>query len=465
MVPPLPVANELGCITMFAHTKHNVSLVLVLLAFGVAWSDAPAPALHPLLEPAFQQTLNHMTNSVLSVSDDTQVLVNGTASYPVRWRMLEEARKSIHFSTMYIFADETTKRLADTLIRKKREGVDVKMIVFGTYALGNLPFYKKMRRNGIEVEEYGPIPEVLFPTPYRFWKKHLHDKYLVVDGQEAISGGMNWSARYEHGGTDSKIAWRDTDIYVRGPQAAIMEAEFAKRWNREVDNEAFRAADNMLAKAYEHLMYPPDQRYEDFIEPDARAPYGHRVHHLTRFLYQQPFEYGVAHMTPFFTETMNRAQSHIYWQSISIRPAPLQRKALMDAARRGVDVRVMTNSKRNMRMIPIGGGPVYYLTHKEYRPLLEAGIRIFEYSGTAPMHSKGFLVDDVVAAVGSYNATFTAEKYYTESAIATYDTDAVQAVKNMFDTDFAQCSEVTLASLGPKAAPAKREPRVSQALN
>lgn len=438
--------------------KQRLCVILFLSLCGGVWADDVLPPLHPILEPAFQQELNQKTNSVLSVSDDIQLLVNGTASYPVRWRMLEEARKSIHFTTMYIFKDDTTKKFADILIRKKREGVDVKMIVFGAYALANMPFYKQMKRNGIEVEQYGTVPEVIFPTPARFWKKHLHDKYFVVDGKEAITGGMNWSARYEHGGTDAKVAWRDTDIYVKGPQAAIMEAEFAKRWNREVDKESFDLASRSLETAYAQLMFPADQRYEDFVTSDPSAPFGYRVRHLTRFLYQQPYEYGgVAHMTPFFKETMDRAKSYIYWQSISIRPAPVQKQALIDAVKRGVDVRVMTNSKRNMRMIPIGGGPVYYLTQKQYRPLLEAGVRIFEYSGNAPMHSKGFLVDDVVAAVGSYNATFTAEKYYTESAIATYDTDAIQAVKRMFEEDFAQCQEVTLKDVGRTSAPTKRD--------
>jgi cardiolipin synthase len=79
--------------------------------------------------------------------------------------------------------------------------------------------------------------------------------------------------------------------------------------------------------------------------------------------------------------------------------------------------------------------------------LLENGLRIFEYSGDAPMHAKGFLVDDAVAVIGSYNATFTAEKYYTESAIAVYDTTAVADVEKMFDADLACCKEVTIQDM------------------
>lgn len=119
----------------------------------------------------------------------------------------------------------------------------------------------------------------------------------------------------------------------------------------------------------------------------------------------------------------------------------------MDAAARGVDVRLMTNSKRNMCMLPIGGWPLYYITQADYEDMITGGIRIFEYSGSAPMHAKGFIVDDVVAAVGSYNATFTAEKYYTESGFAIYDTDGIQEVRRMFENDFTQCKEVTLESL------------------
>ncbi len=423
-------------------------LLVATLCLVATQAVSAEPALHPILDPAFQQQLDVDSNSVLAVSDDIRLLVNGKESYPVRWRMLENAKKSIHFTTMYIFADTTTKRLGDLLIEKKNAGVDVKIIVYGVYALGNIPFYRRMHKHGIEVQKYSSVPEVLFRNPKRFWTRHLHDKYLVVDGEEAILGGMNWSARYEHGGTDAKVAWRDTDIYVRGPQAEIVEKEFMKRWDRKDDRDAFERVSAELDAIFKARIFPSASRYEDFLSPDPEVPFGYRVNHLTRFLYQQPFEQGrTAYMTNFYKETIDKAQRCVWWQSISVRPAPVQKKALLDAAARGVDVRLMTNSKRNMRMLPFGGLPLYYVTRSEYKDLLKGGVRIFEYSGDAPMHSKGFLVDDVVAAVGSYNATFTAERYYTESAVAVYDTDAIRAVRAMFEQDLARCSEVTLDSL------------------
>jgi cardiolipin synthase len=415
-------------------------LILVSCLMGV---------LHPILEPSFQAELNSSTQSVLSVSDTTKLLVDGRESYPERWRMLDGAKKTIFFSTMYVYNDPTTKRLGDMLIRKKDEGVDVRMIVYGPYSFGNKPFYTKMRRHGIGVQMYGTVREVLFRNPLRFWQRHLHDKYLVVDGQEAIVGGMNWSARYERGGVDAtRPAWRDTDILVTGPQAAIVHWEFLKRWYRNGDQKEYGAASAALDDAYSKLVYPGSASYGDYVEERDGAPGGYVASKLSRFLYQQPFEdNGVTRLTTFYKEMIDRAQSHIYWQSISIRPAPIQKEALYRAAARGVDVRLMTNSERNMAMIPIGGVPVYILTRMEYKDLLEHGVRIFEYSGDAPMHAKGFVVDGVVAAIGSYNATFTAEKFYTEAAVATYDRDAIGDVYQMFEEDFAHCREVTRADL------------------
>ena len=98
--------------------------------------------------------------------------------------------------------------------------------------------------------------------------------------------------------------------------------------------------------------------------------------------------------------------------------------------------------------VDIGGLPIYLLTHAYYKELLAAGVRIFEYYGDAPMHGKAFIVDDVVTVIGSYNATFTAEKYYTESAIATYDTKIIRDVRKMFEDDMACCIEVTLDAHG-----------------
>ena len=428
----------------------------LLVAAVVLWpvaalcAEESSPSYHPILDPDFQYELNAKTNSVLSVSDEIELLVDGKESYPVRWEMLEGAKRTIYFTTMYIFRDATTRRLENLLIRKRNEGVEIKLIVYGPYSLGNLKIYWKLRRHGIEVKKYSGAADVLLRNPRRFWRRHLHDKYVVVDGNEALLGGMNWGGRYERGGVFSKNAWRDTDIFIRGPQAQIIEKEFLKRWHRNSSPELFSRFSSELAEMYEGPIYPPDLSYADFIAPAPEEPYGVRTGNLTRFLYQQPFEDGVAYITNYYLEIINKAQSHIYWQSIATRPAPLQMEALTAAAARGVDVRLMTNSKRNMRWIPIGGYPYYHLTKWGYDKLLKAGLRIFEYSGDAPLHAKGFVVDDVVTVVGSYNATFTSERIYTESALAVYDTDAIKDVLKMFEDDFACSKEITLDDLGSR---------------
>jgi len=308
-----------------------------------------------------------------------------------------------------------------------------------------------MKKNGVPVQQYSSVPEVLLRNPLWFWRRHLHDKYLVVDGREALMGGMNWSGRYARGGTGSNVAWRDTDIYVRGPQAEVIEKEFTARWNRKENPEESRKQTAELEALYAKPMYPESFNYADFVKPTADGKGPCEVKQLTRFLCQQPFEQSeTAYMTCFYKEIIDRAQSCVYWQSISTRPAPIQKKALLDAAARGVNVCLISNSKRNMRMLPLGGALIYPLTRLEYRGLLEGGVRIFEYSGSAPLHSKGFLVDDVVATIGSYNATFTSEKFYTESGLAVYDSQAVRDVRRMLEDDLAQCKEVKLADLEPK---------------
>ena len=430
--------------------KRIYLLFLFLVCALCGYTEPPAPPLHPILEPAFQQFLNTHTNSVLTVSDEIQLLVDGKESYPVRWRMLEEAKRSIYFTTMYIFPDDTTIRLRDMLIRKHDEGVDIKMLVYGPYAIRNKAFFRAMRKHGIEVQMYSSVPEVALRNPFRFWTRHLHDKCLIVDGKEAIVGGMNWSERYASGGLhgEGKAAWRDTDIRVTGPQARLIEQEFLCRWYRDESSGSAEEVTLERDAAYANLIYPPAEILSNYVVPDATAPYGYRVKHLTRFLYQQPFEQnGEALMTTFYQQVIDRAKSHVYWQSIGARPAPIQKEALIQAAARGVDVRLMTNSRRNMAMIPIGGPAIYVLTQHWYPELIKAGVRIFEYQGDAPLHSKGFVVDDVVAAVGSYNATFTSERFYTESAVVVYDTEAVAAVHKMLDDDFAHCKELHLSDL------------------
>lgn len=418
----------------------------VLFLCPVAAAGAE-PALHPILTPEFQRDLNTKTNSVLTYSDEIKLLVDGKESYPERWRMLEQAKETIYISTMYIFRDETADRLRDTLIKKKAEGLDVRLIVYGPYMASNRAFYRSMRKHGIQLQTYSSLCSWLYKTPFQFYRRHLHDKIFVVDGTEAIVGGMNWSSRYARGGTHSdEVAWRDTDILVTGEQAKIIEQEFLKRWNREDSKESYAEYEKALAQMRSRLVYPDQRPYMDYLCTSSESATW-TVHHLTRFLYQQPAEDGCAYMTNFYKEIINNSHSYVYWQSISMRPSRLQKKILLEAAARGVDVRLLTNSKRNMSMIPFGGLPVYVFTHAFYRELLEGGVRIFEYNGDGALHAKAFLADDVVAVIGSYNATVTSSKYYTEAGIATYDTQSIEDVKRMFEKDFAHSREVTLESL------------------
>jgi len=415
---------------------------------SLAWAEPP---LHPILEPEFQCQLSVDSNSVLTYSDEIKLLVDGKQSYPERWRMLEDAKERIYISTMYIFRDETANRLRDTLIRKKAEGVDVRLIVYGPYKMSNCAFYRAMRTHGIDLQMYGGFKTWIFKTPLQFLWRHLHDKIFVVDGQEAIVGGMNWSSRYARGGTDGDgVAWRDTDILVTGEQARIIEVEFLKRWNRGKSSDKYEQYDDALARMREELVYPVPRDYSEFMTPNADAPGGWEVDGLTRFLYQQPAEDDCAYMTEFFKHVIDKSQSHVYWQSISMRPSRLQKRMLLDAAARGVDVRLLTNSWENMKMLPFGGMPVYIFTRAWYKPLLKGGVRIFEYHGPAALHAKAFVADDVVAVIGSYNATVTSSKYYTEAGIVTYDTESIQDIKEMFSDDFAHSKEVTLETLKRK---------------
>ncbi len=418
---------------------------LLLLASSFVWAE---PALHPILAPDFQRELSTKTNSVLTCSDEIKLLVDGKESYPERWRMLENAKERIYISTMYIFKDDTANRLRDTLIRKKNEGVDVRMIVYGPYMTSNRAFYREIRKHGIKLQTYSSLMSWIYATPMQFYRRHLHDKIFVVDGEEAIVGGMNWSSRYARGGTNSdEVAWRDTDILVTGQQARVIELEFLKRWYREDSHDQFAACEQELAQMRAHLVYPDEHEYTNFFEPCSE---NYTVTGLTRFLYQQPAEDRCAYMTEFYKEIINNSQSYVYWQSISMRPSRLQKKILLDAAARGVDVRLLTNSQRNMRMIPFGGLPVYIFTHAWYKDLLEGGVRIFEYNGDAALHAKAFLADDVVGVIGSYNATVTSSRYYTEAGVVTYDTKSIADIKKMFADDFALSKEITLETLKSK---------------
>ncbi len=162
--------------------------------------------------------------------------MDGPATYAAMFKAIEGAKYNINMETFIFEDDETGQKLANLLIRKRSEGVQVNLI-YDSVGSMNTPvsFFQHMREQGVNVVELNPLNPVKAHGKLPITMRD-HRKILVVDGRIAITGGVNISKVYSGGfsGSDRKnkstIPWRDTDVQIEGPAVAEFQKIFFRAW-------------------------------------------------------------------------------------------------------------------------------------------------------------------------------------------------------------------------------------------
>ena len=406
------------------------------------------------------ETLDSLTHSKISNNNDIRFLPSGGESYQIRWRLLDQARHSIHIATFSMMKDETTQRLEAVLAAKLKEGVKVRIIldeiVNRTTFAG--PMIKRLKAAGALVHAYNglldewlPLPK--FTGPFKHitrnlklkLKRHYHEKYMIVDGKEAVLGGINWGDKYAYGGIKS-FAWRDTDVYLQGPVVRDIQTQFFKDFTRykSWENRQPTQASFYTEFVKTQELKTPEQiqeQYADYFNEDANAG---KVD--VRYVAHKPYDDDDLPLTHAFLSLIKNAEHSIYWGCHGIRPPKIVAQYLADAVKRGVEVNLITNSQYSSQSLMVKGllGWMYKECTKHYRGLLESGVKIWEWQLEGAFHSKNFLVDDQIASIGSYNMARGSTYHHSESNIFVYDEKFAAEVKQQFEKDFEHCKPVWL---------------------
>jgi len=235
----------------------------------------------------------------------------------------------------------------------------------------------------------------------------IHEKILVVDGERAVVGGRNMEEVYFSG-------WTDLDLYLEGPVVAEVQKGFLR---------SFRE----MAEA-EPTSRNPSDVFGDFGQ--AQGP-------SCLFVQSRPWnrEYGTLLS---LVQAIQSCKKNFYVSSqYIVLPQGLLLDALLDAAKRGVDVRVFTNSARTAQQVNLGAG--YYLSLNYVKTLLDAGVRVWEYKGFPGeedrqpyLHCKEFLMDGELAAVGSFNLSLRSCYVESENLVFVQDQDLAAARQRRF---------------------------------
>ncbi len=376
---------------------------------------------------AFEARLDAETKSRNVSGNSVSMLYDGVQSFAERSKMIEGAKNSICFQTFIFNSDETGWKLANQLAQKAKEGVQVR-VIYDAVGSGRADpkMFEMMKQAGVDVRAYG--------EKWKVWdiNDRWHEKNLIVDGQAAVLGGMNIADEYALGGSGKMVlsrgsgkdgkgtdAWRDTDVKVEGPVVRESMNAFLRNWN-EVGTP--------ISERDKSMLYPP-------LVPKDGGP-------SVRVVQHNPEVKGIEEAsTRLYKTAIETAQKSITIENAYFLPPPEIRKALIDAAKRGVEVKVITNSKESNDMGFVSDAARYF-----YDDMLKAGVKINEKHG-GTLHAKTATFDGEFSIVGSVNLNGRSKNTDAEIATAITDPKTAKSLEERFTTGLKEATPVSLSEL------------------
>ena len=361
------------------------------------------------------QAFSRAAGAALIEGNSVRLLRDARENYPAWIEAIGAATHHIHFENYIFYDDATGARFADALIGKAHAGVRVRLIYdwLGCIGAASRRFWNRLRAGGVEVRCYNP-PRLDSPLA---WLSRDHRKMLAVDGAVGFITGLCVGRRWEGMPEKNVEPWRDTGIEVRGPAVAEIEASFAQTW---------ALTGNALPR-------------EDPV--DKSAPAGNVA---LRIVATAPATAGLFRLDQLIAAL---ARQRLWLTDAYYAGTPAFVEGLRAAAKDGVDVRLLMPSASDVLL-------VQPLSRTGYRPLLEAGVRVFEWNGTM-LHAKTAVADGRWARVGSTNLNIASWFGNCELDAVIEDKQFAQQMEQMYLDDLANATEVVLDERRKPRAPGR----------
>lgn len=350
----------------------------------------------------------NLSSSFYTVNNRMDIFTTGEAKFAALKRDLAEAQRTICLQ-YYIFLDDTLgHEIADILIKKAKEGVDVKVMYdhVGSFSAKN-DFFKMMNEAGVQTH---PFFKVTFPQFANRVNWRNHRKLVVIDEKIGYIGGMNIADRYAH----TKIknyAWRDTHFRVEGDIVESLLYSFVVDWN-------FRNQEHPM----KYLKCPPVQ--------------------FTNTVGMQLVTSGPLNqwdnLALCFLKAISLATKCIYIQTPYFLPTDALQHALEAAALSKIDVRVMIPRKSDSKTLR-------YASFSYVTQCLKAGIKVYLYN-PGMLHAKTMIIDDNLVTAGSTNFDFRSFENNFECNLFIYDKEVNRQMREIFFRDMTQCTKLTYST-------------------
>jgi cardiolipin synthase len=384
-----------------------VTLIFVTFAPPERRIDYAPKPLYDIADPQFKRTLGTLLGPPILGGNRVDTLRNGDEIFPAMLEAIRSAKHNIDFETYVYWSGQIGRDFANAIAERARAGVKAHVLLdwVGSQKMEKVAL-DTMREAGARVEYYHPLR---WYTIARM-NNRTHRKLLVVDGRVGFTGGVGIAEEWTGDAGDPQH-WRDTHFRVEGPAVAEMQGIFLDNW-MQVTGEVSHGGDYFPALA-------------NAGDTDAQ-------------MFESSPTGGSESMELMYLLAIVSAKRSILLEAAYFIPDDLTGEALVEARRRGVDVRVIVPGQYNDAKV------TRYASRSTWGPLLESGVRIFEYQPTM-FHCKVMVVDGLFTSVGSTNFDDRSFRLNDEASLNVFDAKVASDQAKIFEEDVARSKEYTLA--------------------
>ena len=346
--------------------------------------------------------------AVLTDNNDIRIFTDGREKFQALISEMEHARNYIHVQYYIIKNDELWKEIEEVLLRKARQGVEIRVLFDSMGCRGmRRSDWARLKKAGIKVAEF--FPALLGKLQLRINYRN-HRKIVVIDGRIGFVGGFNVGREYV--GLDKKFGyWRDTHICIEGSAVTSLAVRFVLDWN-------YAARENLFLE--DRLFEIPDyvRGGRDPVQIISSGP-----------------DSSSQEIRDNYLRLIHMARKNIYIQTPYFIPDDDIRDALIIAAKSGIDVRIMIPCKPDHPF-------VYWATYSYLGEMIEAGARCYTYDNGF-LHAKCMCVDGLVTCMGTANMDIRSFSLNFEVNAVVYSATTTEKLMEAFENDIMKSTLVT----------------------
>ncbi len=392
-----------------------VAAFLLQLLFALHLGAVEKEILQPIQtdysvsDPKFRHSMDGLLGPPLVNGNRVTTLINGVQIFPEMLKAIRGAQKSITFETYIWSRGKVSQEFADAICERARAGVKCHVIVD---TLGSLKLPRKvvneMRDAGVRLVKYGHPHwwNILF-----FLNHRDHRKILVVDGKIGFAGGVGIHDSWD-GNAERPPLWRDTHYKIEGPAVGQLQGVFVDNWVRE-RNRVLQGADYFPV-----LQTNGNSAVQCFKSGPRDGAENARMNYLM---------------------SIAAARKSIKLEHAYFVPDKLTAKALLDARKRGVDVKIIIPGPTDSEFTKVAA-------HSRCKELMKAGIQFYEYE-KAQFHCKVMIVDDVWVSAGSVNFDHRSFRINAENNFNVLDKEFAAEQLRIFDEDISKSRLLTMKDM------------------